>query len=362
VIKGFFLFLLLPSTAFTQTIGSGVTVGAGVSIGAPFISAPVAPGIVFSPRSQHFSGTINSAISYPANTAATLFYDTSGYPVSPADTLYSSALSLASTTTVNALAYISGTVRQQADRSSSGWKTVFDTSNTTLPAGCPNSTTGGGVAGVITACTFDTTALSNTALHLAFASTAGGTSQRQVLWTMGGGKCNDCTEWTQSFDIQPAEDNGHVWAYENDMQLWDDSRGLELTAGLQCLKGNGSNIWEVSGQSGWTSTGVACSLPSGQWTHVEAHAHRIIGNKACTFNGSPTECIYYDWISINGVITTLNKTFPAHPLPAGWSGGCYNQQQLDTNASGTVGEYIKNKNMTCGYGTQATGSATYTNP
>lgn len=422
--------LLLPSLAAAQTIGAGVTIGSGVAVGAPFVATAPPSGIIFTPSAQHFSGTISPTITYPTNTSADIFYTTNGYPASPASTLYSSALSLTTTTTVNAIAYLPGTVRQGSDRSTTGWKTVFDSTNTlaSITGNCPNKQIGGGVAGVITDCEFDTTALSNTAVHLDFTSTAAGTGQRQVLWTMSGGSCDDCTEYTQSFDIEPAESQSNVWAYENDMQLWDATRHLELTCGLQCLQGNGSNIWEVSGQSGWTSSGASCSLSGTAFTHVEAHCHRIINDLACNWTGktssaittttqttftvtqritpgmvltigteqmlatayndstntvtvtrayngttaatyasgvawsAPTECIYYDTLSINGVTTTLNKTFPAAPLPQGWSGGCYNQNQLDTTHSGTVGVYIRNKNMTCGYGTQSTGSATYTKP
>lgn len=432
--KRLLILLCFPASLMAQTIGAGVTVGSGVTVGAPFVAS--ASGLVFSPTSQHFSSTQAVAVSYTPPSGSVIFYTADGSPVSPASTLYSAPLSLSATATVNAIAYAVGTVRQNVDRSAASWKT--DVAATPLPTGsCPNVSVGGGVANnAVDTCTFDTTALSGTALHLAFSSSQTGTSQRQVLWTMSGGKANDATEWTQSFSIQPAENQTLVWAYENDAQLWDDSRRLELTSGLQCLQGNYNSstgkysvgMWESSGQSGWSTSHMpACNLTTGVFTHVETHAHRVIGLNACThtakitasmsntqttiavtsnlipgmvltidseqmlvgsytgtagvwnvtrgYNGTtatthaanaalnaPIECVYWDWISIDGVKTNVNNVFPAGVLPPGWSGGCYNQQQLDTTHSGTVGEYIKNKNMTCGYGTLATGSATYTKP
>lgn len=354
-------FALAPVTARSQVFHGVKMAGVQVSTATPAIAPPPSSGLTFSPVAGHYTTTQSVTVTSSPSAGIAVFYTVDGSTPSMASTQFSSPISVSSNLTISALSELVGTVRQHVDRSSTGWKTVFAT--TPFPTGsCPNESVGGGVVAAIDTCTFDTTALGNTALHLAFSSSESGTGQRQVLWTMSGGKCNDCTEFTQSFDIMPAENPANVWAFENDMQLWDDTNGLELTAGLQCLMGSGSDVWEVSGQSGWVSSGVACSLPTTGFTHVEAHAHRVIGLLSCSYAGTPTECIYYDWLSINGVRTTLNKVFPAHPLPTGWSGGCYNQNQLDTTHSGSVGVYIKNKNMTCGYGTQATDSAGYTIP
>lgn len=424
------LFALIPSCVLGQSVGAGAKLGAGVTFGRTGTggSSPVT-GLSFAPVAGHYATSQSVAITNVPSSGITIFYTSNGYPASPASTAYSSAVPVSANTTLNAIAYSAGFVSQQEDRSTSGWKTIFDGVNTlgSITGNCPAKQIGGGVAGVITDCEFDTTALGNTALHLSFTSTASGTGQRQVLWPTHGSACDDCTELTQSFDIMPAENQSLVWAYENDAQNWDATRRLQLTMGLQCLQGTGQNVWEVSGQSGWVKSGVACNLPAA-WTHVEAHGHRIIGNNACTdsaakllasmdavqttltatdnlnvgmvltigteqmlitaytpststytvtrgYNSTtaathasnatisaPIECIYYDTLSIDGVVTNLNKTFAAHPLPYGWSGGCSNQQQIDTTHAGTVGVYIKNKNITCGYGTQATGSAAYTIP
>lgn len=439
---GLILGMALASSAAAQTVGAGVKVGNGTQVGIAVTTAPMS-GIVFTPASGPTGGT-SPTISYPPDTAAKIFYTLDGSPAYPSRPLYTGPFTLATgSTTVNAIAQSVGTNSVLQNTQNCGtsctslWKTDVDTSNTVgnITGNCPRLGTGGGVAGVITDCEFQTgittPSLSGSALHLSFTSTTSGTSQRQVLWTKSGHGCDDCTQLDQDFYIQPAEAAPTtVWAYENDQQLWDSTRRLELTAGMQCYNGD----WNASGQSGWQHTGISasCPLPAGVWTHMHVRAHRDgVGTSNCThtdklspvamtatqttitvlgnlitgmivtvdsekmlvgawagssnahtwtvtrgYSGTvaaahaasapisaPIECINYDWIEVNGAQFTVGKKFPAGVLPPTWSGGCYNQHQIDYTHAGTVGEYIDNDNMTCSYApTEGTGTTTYTNP
>ena len=106
--------------------------------------------------------------------------------------------------------------------------------------------------------------------------------------------------------------------------------------GTQC-NNLGGKVWDIwdDANAKWVSTGAACNLINGGWNHVTLQVQREANNS-----------LLYQSITLNGVTTVLNKTYPPFYVPASWYGVTVNYQ-MDGNAKQTpYTTYLDNVSLT----------------
>ena len=94
---------------------------------------------------------------------------------------------------------------------------------------------------------------------------------------------------------------------EFDIAQFVDDKGFMF--GTQCqMQANGSiwGIWDPKNAK-WVDTSAPCKPASNSWNHVIIKVHRTSGDQ-----------LYYDSITLNGVTTTLNKTYSPFSAPGWW--------------------------------------------
>jgi hypothetical protein len=416
-------FFSLCLTASAQTIGAGVTIGQGVTIGVAtggsgvITPPPPTGGLTFSPAAGSYTGTQNVTISYsPGGAGQSIFYTTNGSIVSEASTLYTGPIPLSSTSNLQVLVEQAGTVRQEMQSLTTGWKLCAPIyfNNPVCPPvgstgtvhcayqnGTPNATCGGGVGSAQPSAWNVTFGATET---MSITSNASGFPQ--ILVTNGGSGCDGCTKITMDKWIKPLDADTHIQNHELD--AWHNIKSANRLhmIGFQCNQQSGNPAvgggikgkqWQVDNEQGnsnkyntsWTNLNVtdSCPLSTILWTHVIVHAHWINGDDGCgdRINASSKGgnnpavhggkgCTYYDDMSVGTAASptspiTMHKYLINLTLEnddPGWASGCTDQDQLDMLNGGTAsvpisgGLLIQHNNVTCSNQTVSTGSAAYT--
>ena len=100
--------------------------------------------------------------------------------------------------------------------------------------------------------------------------------------------------------------------------------GLGLIWGHQCniLGGHQWDIWDNVGHK-WVSSGAACNPINNAWNHLTIHAQRESDNS-----------LLFQSITLNGVTSNINRTYPPGSAPGSWWGVTVNfQMDGDVNQS-----------------------------
>lgn len=366
------LALLLPAPLLSQTItiGSGVTLGTNVTVGGT-TGPPPSGGVSFTPPGGSYSSPQNVAITYaPGGSALATFYTTDGSTASAASTLFTSPITVSSSQTLNALVEQVGSVRQETQNlpvtnNSSGWKIC--TPNGGGP-GTPASVKCGGVGSNQPS---NWSVIPNTTVAgvsgVESISLSGTSGTPQILVTLGGSGCDSCTEIIQDKWIKPIDSDSGVMNHEHDAWHNDGTRNRLHMIGWQCNQQSAYLQWQYDNEQGsWQNTGIkdSCPLSTALWTHFRVHASWTIGDTGCGGLG----CTNYDWFEVcqasspnAGCVMrhyALNKQLE-NDNP-GWGAGCADQDQVDLKSgTQTGGVLVAHNNVTCGFGSVATGSATY---
>jgi hypothetical protein len=167
-----------------------------------------------------------------------------------------------------------------------------------------------------------------------------GPEYSNALWTYGSGADDSATSFSMSLWVYPTAEASVAGSYEFDQFQFSKSTGIEFMWGSQCNQVNG--LWQIFDQlhGHWMNTAVKCALKANQWHHIRWDVHRVSGDSdRCS--GKP--CMYYDALTVDGVVHPVNARYPAGPLPRGWSSSVGFQVQIDigsTRQHVTVDEYI----------------------
>ncbi len=113
---------------------------------------------------------------------------------------------------------------------------------------------------------------------------------------------------------------GVTQVLEFDISMYFD--GLSLIFGHQCniLGGHEWDIWDNVHQK-WVSSGAACNPVNNAWNHVTIHAQRESDNS-----------LLFQSITLNGVTSNINRTYPPGSAPGSWWGVTVNFQ-MDGNVN-----------------------------
>ena len=145
-------------------------------------------------------------------------------------------------------------------------------------------------------------------------------------------------DWATSFtwDFWVYLDSDSSGAQNLEYDLFQFANGQEYMFGSQCAYGSGH--WEVWNQKTghWVQTGLACKRFSPNvWHHIVWNVHRTSSE------------MYFDSLTLDGYVNTINMVEPSGPLPKGWSHSLGVQWQLDTASKATAfHEWIDNVQLT----------------
>jgi hypothetical protein len=111
--------------------------------------------------------------------------------------------------------------------------------------------------------------------------------------------------------------------------------GLGMTWGTQCnfLGGNDWNVFDNVNVK-WVPTGIACNLKNG-WNHLTLQVQRESDNS-----------LLYQSVTLNGVTSNINKTFPPFSVPGGWWGITVNYQMDGNYKQSANTTYLDNFSLT----------------
>jgi hypothetical protein len=112
--------------------------------------------------------------------------------------------------------------------------------------------------------------------------------------------------------------------------------GLGLVWGNQCrvLGGNQWDIWD-NVNARWVPTGVACNPVNNSWNHVTIQGQRKSDNS-----------LLFQSITLNGVTSSINQTYPPGSAPAGWWGVTVNYQMDGNSKQSANTTYLDNFSFT----------------
>ena len=131
------------------------------------------------------------------------------------------------------------------------------------------------------------------------------------------------------------QDGPGTQALEFDINMFPGG-GVGMTWGTECRIGGGNewDIWDNANYH-WIPTGIACLPNVNQWNHVTVAARRTDDNQ-----------LIYESITLNGVTSNLNKTYPPFPVPADWYGVTVNYQMDGNIKQKSIVSYVDNFNFT----------------
>ncbi len=109
---------------------------------------------------------------------------------------------------------------------------------------------------------------------------------------------------------------------EFDVNIYMDAVGMEWGTECNELADGDWDVWD-NVNAHWNSTGVPCKLKNNAWNHVTFTVQRLADNS-----------LVYKTITLNGVTSVINKTYPPFAVPRGWYGLTVNYQ-MDGNHSMT---------------------------
>jgi hypothetical protein len=167
-----------------------------------------------------------------------------------------------------------------------------------------------------------------------------GPQYSNALWTYHAGADDSATSLSTSFWVYLTDKASVAGSFEFDQFDFSKSTGIEFMWGSQCNQV--THLWQIFDQlhGRWMNTAVKCALTPNQWHDVRWDVHRVSGD---TDRCSGEPCMYYDTLTLDGVVHPVNAAYPAGPLPNGWSSAVGFQVQIDIGATGspvTVDEYL----------------------
>lgn len=112
--------------------------------------------------------------------------------------------------------------------------------------------------------------------------------------------------------------------------------GMGLTWGTQCriAGGNEWDIWD-NVNARWVPTGIPCNPIGGGWNHVTIEVQRESDNS-----------LLYQSISLNGVTSDINGTYPPFSVPGSWWGITINYQMDGNYDQAANTTYLDNLSLT----------------
>jgi hypothetical protein len=159
-----------------------------------------------------------------------------------------------------------------------------------------------------------------------------GPQYSNALWTYIAGADDNATSFSTSLWVYPTAKASVAGSFEFDQFDFSKSTGIEFMWGSQCNQVN--HLWQIFDQLNghWINTTVRCSLAVNKWHQVRWDVHRVSGD---TDRCSGRPCMYYDTLTLDGVVHPVNAVYPAGPLPNGWSSAVGFQVQIDIGATGS---------------------------
>ena len=158
------------------------------------------------------------------------------------------------------------------------------------------------------------------------------------------------------FSTQGLPDNDHTlvptihnFIYDADFYVTDESvtqvlefdvsmyfNGVSMIWGTQCnhLGDRDWDIWD-NVKVHWVSTGVSCALIDKGWNHLTIQVQREADNS-----------LLYQTLTLNGVTTALNASYPPGSAPASWWGVTVNYQMDGDSKQSTNTTYLDNLSLT----------------
>ncbi len=158
------------------------------------------------------------------------------------------------------------------------------------------------------------------------------------------------------FSTQNLPDNDHAlvptihnFIYDTDLYVTDETvtqvlefdvslyfNGVGMIWGTQCnYLGDGTwDIWD-NVRAHWVSAGVSCSLIDKGWNHLTIQVQREADNS-----------LLYQSLTLNGVTTTLNASYPPGTAAASWWGVTVNYQVDGDSKQSTNTTYLDNLSLT----------------
>jgi len=121
---------------------------------------------------------------------------------------------------------------------------------------------------------------------------------------------------------------------EFDVSMYFD--GVGLIWGTQCNHlGDGTwDIWD-NVKAHWVSAGFSCSLIDKAWNHLTIQVQREADNS-----------LLYQSLTLNGVTTTLNASYPPGTAATSWWGVTVNYQVDGDSRQSTNTTYLDNLSLT----------------
>lgn len=161
-----------------------------------------------------------------------------------------------------------------------------------------------------------------------------------ALWVYLAGSLDTATTISSDFWVYLSANSKSAGQFEFDNFLFSTSLNTNFMWGMQCdqLDNKKWQVWNYQAANKWVDTTIPCSLSPRTWYHIQVAEHRVAGD---TNHCGSRPCIYYDRLTINGTVHTLNISEPAAVLPAGWASVVGFQFQMDVeNVSTTVTENL----------------------
>ncbi len=129
-------------------------------------------------------------------------------------------------------------------------------------------------------------------------------------------------------------DGAATQAMEFDINWFMNSVGIKWGTECRIHGGNEWDIWDNVGAK-WVPTGFACKPLEKAWNHVTVNAQR-----------GPNNTVIYQSITLNGVTSNINKTYPAFAVPADWYGITVNYQMDGDEKQTAITSYLDNFSFT----------------
>jgi hypothetical protein len=119
-------------------------------------------------------------------------------------------------------------------------------------------------------------------------------------------------------------------AMEFDINWFMNTVGMTWGTECRIAGGNEWDIWD-NADAKWVPTGTACNPLENQWNHVTVNVER----------GANNTLIYHS-ITLNGVTSTIEKTYLPFTVPADWYGITVNYQMDGDQKQASISSYVDN--------------------
>ncbi|MCU1300334.1 MAG: hypothetical protein JWQ87_618 [Candidatus Sulfotelmatobacter sp.] len=123
-------------------------------------------------------------------------------------------------------------------------------------------------------------------------------------------------------------------AVEFDINQFYNSLGFIWGHECRVAGGNEWDIWDNQ-KAHWTPTGIPCHPNDNAWNHLTIKVQRTSNNQ-----------LLYQSITLNGVTSNLNLTYPPGPAPADWYGVTINYQMDGNYRQDAYSVYLDNLSFT----------------